>query len=44
MVAAAAVAIENTTPTMGAERNKSASPSGMLLGSNEDFSCVIEDI
>jgi hypothetical protein len=32
MVAAvAAVAIENTTPIVGAERHKSASPSGVLL-------------
>jgi hypothetical protein len=30
-VAAAAVAIENTTPIVGAERHKSASPSGVLL-------------
>jgi hypothetical protein len=28
---AAAVAIENTTPIVGAERHKSASPSGVLL-------------
>jgi hypothetical protein len=31
VAAAAAVAIENTTPIVGAERHKSASPSGVLL-------------
>jgi hypothetical protein len=41
MVAEAAVAIENSSPITAAERHKSASPSGMLLGSKEDFSCVI---
>jgi hypothetical protein len=41
MVAEAAVAIENSSPITAAERHKSASPSGMLFGSKEDFSCVI---
>ena len=41
MVAEAAVVIENSSPITAAERHKSASPSGMLLGSKEDLSCVI---